>query len=108
MELALKVATKIRDSQRFAVYVVIPMWPEGIPATAALQEILFFQVFFIRSQSFYPFPILTAVVSMICIFMSDANNEDDVWCDSSGIARCWSAWKTPPSGLLELLLSWQS
>ncbi|CAK9220914.1 unnamed protein product [Sphagnum troendelagicum] len=44
MELALKVAAKIRDSQRFAVYVVIPMWPEGIPATAALQEILFFQM----------------------------------------------------------------
>jgi phospholipase D1/2 len=73
MELALKVAAKIRDSQRFAVYVVIPMWPEGIPATAALQEILFFQVFFIRSQSFYPFPILTAVVSMTCIFKSESH-----------------------------------
>jgi len=44
MELALKVASKIREGQRFAVYVVVPMWPEGIPDSAAMQEILFFQV----------------------------------------------------------------
>lgn len=44
MELALKVASKIRAGQRFAVYVVIPMWPEGVPDSAAMQEMLFFQV----------------------------------------------------------------
>lgn len=44
MELALKIASKIRERQRFAVYVTIPMWPEGIPDSAAMQEILFFQV----------------------------------------------------------------
>lgn len=44
MELALKVASKIREGVRFAVYVVIPMWPEGDSTSAAMQEMLFFQV----------------------------------------------------------------
>ncbi|CAL5324229.1 unnamed protein product [Camellia sinensis] len=43
MELALKIASKIRARERFAVYVVIPMWPEGDPTSAAMQEILFWQ-----------------------------------------------------------------
>lgn len=44
MELALKIASKIRAKERFAVYIVIPMWPEGVPSSAAVQEILFWQV----------------------------------------------------------------
>lgn len=44
MELALKVASKIRAKERFAVYVVIPMWPEGTPSSASVQEILYWQV----------------------------------------------------------------
>lgn len=44
MELALKIANKIRAKERFAVYIVIPMWPEGDPNSAVLQEILFWQV----------------------------------------------------------------
>lgn len=44
MELALKIASKIRAKERFAVYVVIPMWPEGVPSSGAVQEILFWQV----------------------------------------------------------------
>ncbi|XP_068639219.1 phospholipase D delta isoform X2 [Aristolochia californica] len=43
MELALKIASKIRAKERFSVYVVIPMWPEGPPASASVQEILFWQ-----------------------------------------------------------------
>ncbi|XP_077231163.1 phospholipase D delta-like [Tasmannia lanceolata] len=43
MELALKIASKIRAKERFAVYIVVPMWPEGIPSSAAVQEILFWQ-----------------------------------------------------------------
>ncbi|GAB2243586.1 hypothetical protein Droror1_Dr00023714 [Drosera rotundifolia] len=43
MELALKTASKIRARERFAVYVVIPMWPEGVPSSASVQEILFWQ-----------------------------------------------------------------
>ncbi|KAI8541090.1 hypothetical protein RHMOL_Rhmol08G0036100 [Rhododendron molle] len=43
MELALKIASKIRAKERFAVYIVIPMWPEGDPNSAVLQEILFWQ-----------------------------------------------------------------
>ncbi|KAK7406873.1 hypothetical protein VNO78_08508 [Psophocarpus tetragonolobus] len=43
MELALKIACKIRAKERFAVYIVLPMWPEGDPKTGAMQEILFWQ-----------------------------------------------------------------
>ncbi|KAK8636409.1 hypothetical protein V6N13_124155 [Hibiscus sabdariffa] len=43
MELALKIASKIRAKERFAVYIVIPMWPEGAPSSNAVQEILYFQ-----------------------------------------------------------------
>lgn len=44
MELALKIASKISANERFCVYVVIPMWPEGLPTSNAVQEILFWQV----------------------------------------------------------------
>ena len=44
MELSLKIASKIRANERFAVYIVIPMWPEGAPSSASVQEILFWQV----------------------------------------------------------------
>lgn len=44
MEIALKIADKIRANQRFAAYIVIPMWPEGNPTGAATQRILFWQV----------------------------------------------------------------
>ncbi|GAB2289263.1 hypothetical protein Dimus_023568 [Dionaea muscipula] len=43
MEIALKIASKIRANERFAVYIVIPMWPEGVPTSASVQEILFWQ-----------------------------------------------------------------
>lgn len=45
MELALKIVSKIRARERFTVYVVIPMWPEGVPSSAAVQEILYWQVY---------------------------------------------------------------
>ncbi|KAG6418851.1 hypothetical protein SASPL_121057 [Salvia splendens] len=43
MEIALKIAKKIRAKERFAVYIVIPMWPEGVPSSTATQRILFWQ-----------------------------------------------------------------
>ncbi|CAL5397941.1 unnamed protein product [Camellia sinensis] len=43
MEIALKIADKIRAHERFAAYIVIPMWPEGNPTGAATQRILFWQ-----------------------------------------------------------------
>ncbi|KAD5316973.1 hypothetical protein E3N88_16919 [Mikania micrantha] len=43
MEIALKVASKIRAHEKFAVYIVIPMWPEGVPTGSATQRILFWQ-----------------------------------------------------------------
>lgn len=45
MEIALKIAEKIRANERFAAYIVIPMWPEGVPTGAATQRILYWQVF---------------------------------------------------------------
>ena len=44
IELAIKIVRKIKAKERFAAYVVIPMWPEGNPTTAAMQEILYWQV----------------------------------------------------------------
>ncbi|CAI0470576.1 unnamed protein product [Linum tenue] len=43
MEIALKIADKIKAHERFAAYIVIPMWPEGVPTGAATQRILFWQ-----------------------------------------------------------------
>ena len=43
MELALKIASKIRANERFAVYIVVPMQPEGHHFTT---EILFWQVMY--------------------------------------------------------------
>ncbi|KAJ4833057.1 hypothetical protein Tsubulata_001028 [Turnera subulata] len=43
VELALKIANKIRAEERFSAYIVIPMWPEGVPTSSAVQEILFWQ-----------------------------------------------------------------
>ncbi|KAL7590273.1 hypothetical protein Lser_V15G36709 [Lactuca serriola] len=43
VELALKIASKIRANERFSVYIVIPMWPEGIPSSASCQGILYWQ-----------------------------------------------------------------
>ena len=42
-EIAQKVVDKIYLNQRFTAYIVIPMFPEGDPASAPIQEILFWQ-----------------------------------------------------------------
>ena len=52
MELALKIASKIRAKERFAVYIVIPMWPEGDPTSVAMQAILFWQVIWLLPRSY--------------------------------------------------------
>ncbi|KAL9328663.1 hypothetical protein ACSQ67_003666 [Phaseolus vulgaris] len=43
MEIALKIASKIKQHERFSVYIVIPMWPEGVPKSKLTQRILFWQ-----------------------------------------------------------------
>ncbi|KAK7261727.1 hypothetical protein RIF29_28045 [Crotalaria pallida] len=40
IEIALKVVSKIKAKERFAVYIVIPMWPEGVPDSEPVQDIL--------------------------------------------------------------------
>ncbi|KAL6569232.1 Phospholipase D [Orobanche hederae] len=42
-ELSLKIVSKIEAGERFTVYVVLPMWPEGIPESASVQAILDWQ-----------------------------------------------------------------
>ncbi|KAJ3677192.1 hypothetical protein LUZ60_002916 [Juncus effusus] len=40
IEIALKIASKIKNLERFAVYIVTPMWPEGEPEGDTVQAIL--------------------------------------------------------------------
>lgn len=42
-ELSLKISSKIEAGERFTVYIVMPMWPEGIPESASVQAILDWQ-----------------------------------------------------------------
>ncbi|XP_049373672.1 phospholipase D alpha 1-like isoform X2 [Solanum verrucosum] len=42
-ELSLKIVSKIEAGERFMVYVVVPMWPEGLPESASVQAILDWQ-----------------------------------------------------------------
>ncbi|EEE68649.1 hypothetical protein OsJ_27225 [Oryza sativa Japonica Group] len=42
-ELSLKLASKIRSGDSFRVYVVLPMWPEGVPESATVQAVLDWQ-----------------------------------------------------------------
>ena len=44
MEIALKIVNKIKANEKFSVYIVIPMWPEGDPTSIPLQRILLWQV----------------------------------------------------------------
>jgi phospholipase D1/2 len=46
IEVALKIANKIKANERFAAYIIIPMWPEGSPTSAPAQRILYWQVSF--------------------------------------------------------------
>ncbi|KAH0896734.1 hypothetical protein HID58_046302 [Brassica napus] len=43
IEMALKIANKIRAREKFAAYIVIPMWPEGAPTSNPIQRILYWQ-----------------------------------------------------------------
>lgn len=43
MEIALKIVNKIKANERFCAYIVIPMWPEGVPTSTPTQRILFWQ-----------------------------------------------------------------
>ncbi|XP_075656523.1 phospholipase D gamma 1-like [Castanea sativa] len=43
MEIALKIVNKIKANQRFSAYIIIPMWPEGVPTSIPIQRILYWQ-----------------------------------------------------------------
>lgn len=40
IEIALKIASKIKMGERFTAYIVTPMWPEGVPEGGVVQAIL--------------------------------------------------------------------
>ncbi|RWR77387.1 C2 calcium-dependent membrane targeting [Cinnamomum micranthum f. kanehirae] len=42
-ELSMKIVSKIEAGERFTVYVVVPMWPEGMPESGSVQAILDWQ-----------------------------------------------------------------
>lgn len=42
-ELSLKIVSKIEKGEEFKVYIVVPMWPEGIPESGSVQAILDWQ-----------------------------------------------------------------
>ncbi|KAI4379289.1 hypothetical protein MLD38_005607 [Melastoma candidum] len=42
-ELSLKIVSKIEAGERFSVYIVVPMWPEGVPESGSVQAILDWQ-----------------------------------------------------------------
>jgi len=42
-EICRKIELKIEQNQPFSVYVVMPMFPEGVPGDTAVQELLFWQ-----------------------------------------------------------------
>jgi len=42
-ELSLKIVTKIEAGEQFRVYIVVPMWPEGLPESGSVQAILDWQ-----------------------------------------------------------------
>ncbi|KAF5748189.1 phospholipase D alpha 1-like isoform X1 [Tripterygium wilfordii] len=42
-EISLKIVSKIEAGERFTAYIVIPMWPEGIPESGSVQAILDWQ-----------------------------------------------------------------
>lgn len=50
-EILLKICQKIENNERFAAYIVIPMFPEGIPESQAVQAILYWQ--YLTMQSMY-------------------------------------------------------
>ena len=43
LEIAVRICQKIAEGQRFAAYIIIPMYPEGDPGSMAVQEILHWQ-----------------------------------------------------------------
>ena len=42
-QIALKIAEKIRAGERFAAYITIPLFPEGVPESGTVQEVLHWQ-----------------------------------------------------------------
>jgi phospholipase D1/2 len=48
VEIALRCARAVMAGHAFAAYVVIPMWPEGIPEAGSVQEVLLWQTATIR------------------------------------------------------------
>lgn len=66
IEIALKIANKIKANERFSAYIVIPMWPEGNPTSAPTQRILFWQVRFVTSVACFE-KLTVTVLLPLCL-----------------------------------------
>lgn len=42
-EITLKICEKIHRGERFAAYILVPLWPEGVPESSAVQAMLYWQ-----------------------------------------------------------------
>lgn len=49
-EIAFKICEKIEAGERFAAYIVVPMWPEGLPDSSSVQDILWYQSLTMKSM----------------------------------------------------------
>jgi len=49
-EITFKICQKIASGQRYAAYILIPLWPEGISESASVQAILYWQKLTIESM----------------------------------------------------------
>jgi hypothetical protein len=100
VELALKIASKIKANEQFAVYIVLPMWPEGIPTAAPMQQILFWQV---CRHLFMQITTNQDADVLICYPFEGPNHVYDVQ-DHSGRSADAGTGRSSPSRLSEFLL----
>ncbi|GJU13159.1 phospholipase D delta [Tanacetum coccineum] len=79
MKLALKIVSEIRARETFAVYVVIPLWPEGVPSfllykrfyTASLLDSILLDV---HPQDYFNFNCLGKQEELPAVIIQEAAN----------------------------------
>ena len=72
-EIVAKICQKIEAGERFAVYIVIPMWPSGVPESTKVQEILRWQHLTMESM----YMEIARCIKKKKLFMKQAGKEFD-------------------------------
>ncbi|PHU04719.1 Phospholipase D gamma 2 [Capsicum chinense] len=75
MEIALKIARKIAANVPFAAYILVPMWPEGVPTSKAVQEILFWQVRMNYTYLFYESQTMAMMYKIVAEALEKAGQD---------------------------------